>query len=434
MTFPFTTLEISELFNALGRSETLMEVGILVLCLTLAWLSVKLLQGKRLSPGSIWFGERIVDGVFFPVLALAYTYAVKVILSATIKIVVLKYALPILLSLALIRMCVRVLSASFPKAGWAMTLERSISWFAWGAVVLWVTGLLPLILAAMDELRWKMGGTVISLRHLLEGLITIGLVLVIVLWVAAVIERRLLRGTGDDLSMRKMVANLIRVLLLFIGLLLALSSAGIDFTALSVVGGAIGVGLGFGLQKIAANYISGFVILAERSLRIGDMVRVDNFEGRITDIRTRFTVIRALNGREAVIPNETLITQRVENLSLADPRVLLATTVQVAYDTDVAQLHDLLIDMLKKVDRVLDEPCPTVQLSEFAADGLVLTLHFWITDPENGQGNVRSSVNMAILSLFRDNQIEIPYPRRLLEQNEQIARKLVSVVPSSSTS
>ena len=126
-----------------------------------------------------------------------------------------------------------------------------------------------------------------------------------------------------------------RALLLFVGLLFALSAVGIDLTALSVLGGAIGVGLGFGLQKIAANYISGFVILAERSLRIGDMVKVDGFEGRITDIRTRYTVIRSLSGREAIVPNETLITQRVENSSLADPRVLVTTGVQVAYGTDV---------------------------------------------------------------------------------------------------
>ena len=133
-----------------------------------------------------------------------------------------------------------------------------------------------------------------------------------------------------------------RALLLFFGLLFALSAVGIDLTALSVLGGAIGVGLGFGLQKIAANYISGFVILAERSLRIGDMVKVDGFEGRITDIRTRYTVIRSLNGREAIVPNETLITTRVENSSLADPRVLVTSAVQVAYGTDVRRLQPLL--------------------------------------------------------------------------------------------
>ena len=136
-----------------------------------------------------------------------------------------------------------------------------------------------------------------------------------------------------------MAANALRALLLFVGLLFALSAAGIDLTALCVLGGALGVGIGFGLQKLAANYVSGFVILAERSMRIGDMVKVDSFEGRITDIRTRYTVIRALNGREAIVPNEMLITQRVENFVAGRPEACCSTTtVQVAYGTDLAAL------------------------------------------------------------------------------------------------
>ena len=206
-------------------------------------------------------------------------------------------------------------------------------------------------------------------------------------------------------------------MLLFVGLLLALSAVGIDLTALSVLGGAVGVGLGFGLQKIAANYVSGFVILAERSLRIGDMVKVDNFEGRITDIRTRYTVIRSLNGREAIVPNEMLITQRVENSSLADPRVLVTTTVQVAYGTDVRALQPLIARAVAGVPRVLADPTPTVLLFEFAADGMTILVNFWILDPENGQGNVRSEVNFALLAVLDEQGVEIPYPQRVLRRH-----------------
>jgi hypothetical protein len=165
-----------------------------------------------------------------------------------------------------------------------------------------------------------------GLRRFVQGLLTAGVVMVLALWAASGIERKLLRRTGGDLSIEKLAANVVRALLLFIGLLFALSAVGIDLTALGVLGGAVGVGLGFGLQKIAANYISGFVILAERSLRIGDTVKIDGFEGRITDIRTRYTLIRARDGREAIVPNEMLITQRVENSSLADQRITAATT------------------------------------------------------------------------------------------------------------
>ena len=181
-----------------------------------------------------------------------------------------------------------------------------------------------------------------------------------------------------------------------------------------MLGGAIGVGLGFGLQKIAANYVSGFVILAERSLRIGDMVKVDTFEGRITDIRTRYTVIRSLNGREAIVPNEMLITTRVENASLADPRVLVTTAVQVAYGTDVRALQPKLEAAIAAVPRVIADPAPSVQLAAFSADGMDLTINFWIRDPENGQGNVKSDVNLAVLDVLDREGIEIPFPQRVV--------------------
>ena len=144
--------------------------------------------------------------------------------------------------------------------------------------------------------------------------------------------------------MRKALANALRVVLLFVGLITALSVVGIDLTALSVLGGAVGVGIGFGLQKLAANYVSGFVILLERSLRIGDHVKVDGFEGKVTDIKTRYTLIRAVNGRESIVPNELLMSQRVENLSLADPSILLTCQVTVAYGNEVPRVQQLLVE------------------------------------------------------------------------------------------
>ena len=408
------TDELGELLAALVHPDSLIGLGILVACLLLAWALVRLLRGGTRVAGSIWFGERIVDGVLFPVAALVLAYSAKLILVGTVKAAVFKLAIPILLSLLVIRLTVRVLSVSFPGSRWMRVFERSVSWLAWLAVVLWITGVLPLLLDAMEDLQWKVGAARISLRDVVEGVLTGAVVMMLALWAASAIEKQLLRGTGNTLSVRMMVSNLLRVLLLFVGLLLTLSAVGIDLTALSVLGGAIGVGIGFGLQKIAANYVSGFVILAERSLRIGDMVKVDGFEGRITDIRSRYTVIRSLGGRESILPNEMLITQRVENSSLADPRVALSTTVQVAYGSDVLALQPKLEQAMGKVLRVIDDPAPVALLSAFAPDGLELTLQFWIRDPENGQGNVRSDVNLAVLAVLDAAGIQIPFPQRVM--------------------
>ena len=411
---PFDAKELDELVVALTKPGAVAELAILVGCLLLAWLVVRLIRGRAQPVASVWFGERIFDGVLFPVLALAFAFAARVALAGTIKPAVFKVAIPILVSLVVIRLSVRVLSRVFPSVRWVRTVERSISWLAWIAVALWITGVWPLMLDALDDVQWKIGTVRVTLRNVLEGTVTAGIVMVLALWVSAAVERKLLSGSGHDLSLRKIAASIVRALLLFVGLMFALSAVGIDLTALSVLGGAIGVGLGFGLQKIAANYISGFVILAERSLRIGDMVKVDNFEGRITDIRTRYTVIRSLGGREAIVPNETLITSRVENSSLADPRVLVQTAVQVAYGTDVRALQPKLEAAVAAVARVVADPPPTVQLASFSADGMYLHIQFWIRDSENGQGNVKSDVNLAVLDVLDREGVEIPFPQRVV--------------------
>ena len=411
----FDHKQLDELIVSLTQPGAAAELAVLGVCLLAAWLLVRLLQGRWAPTGSILFGDRVIDGVLFPVLALAFAFAARVGLEATIKPAVFRVAIPILLSLVVIRLSVRVLTRSLPAVAWMRTVERSISWLAWIAVVLWVTGVLPMVLDAMDDVRWKIGTAQMTLRNVVEGTITAGIVLVIALWISAVLEKKLLsNASGHDISLRKIAATLVRTVLLFVGLMFALSAVGIDLTALSVLGGAVGVGLGFGLQKIAANYISGFVILAERSIRIGDMVKVDNFEGRISDIRTRYTVIRSLSGREAIIPNETLITTRVENSSLADPRVLLQTAVQVAYGTDVRKLQPRLEAAIAAVSRVVADPAPGVQLAAFSADGMDLNINFWIGDPENGQGNVKSEVNLAVLEVLEAEGIEIPFPQRVV--------------------
>jgi small-conductance mechanosensitive channel len=416
-----TADELDEFFRALFKPTALIELAVVAGCLLAAWAVVRLLRGRETRSGSTWFGERIVDGALFPALALVFALAARWLILTFwpdhFPIAVFKLAVPILVSLAVIRLTVRVLHVAYPDSNFMRVVERSVSWLAWLGVVLWITGLLPMMLDELDAISWKIGAAHVSVRNILEGAVNAVLVLVLVLWLSALLESRLLLGATDNISIRKMAANALRALLLFVGLVFALSAAGIDLTALGVLGGAVGVGIGFGLQKLAANYVSGFVILAERSMRIGDMVKVDNFEGRITDISTRYTVIRALNGREAIVPNEMMITQRVENASLADPKVQASTVVQVAYGTDLDALMPRLAAAVAQVPRVLAEPAPGVLLSSFAADGLELTVAYWIGDPENGQGNVASGVNLAILRTLDAAGVEIPYPQRVLRRS-----------------
>jgi small-conductance mechanosensitive channel len=417
MARPISTDELRQLGDSLLQRSALIEGAIVAGCLLLAWVIARLLRGRAPKlGGSVLFGRRLIDGALFPVLALVLAYVARGLLPLLgVPAAVFKVAIPVLVSLAVIRLTVRVLGAAFPSSAAIRAIERTVSWLAWIGVVLWITGILPVVMAELDSVRWKLGSADVSVRNLIEGTLSAIVVLVLALWASAAIEGYLIKdATAANLSLRKIAASAVRALLLLVGLLLALSAAGIDLTALSVLGGALGVGLGFGLQKIAANYVSGFVVLAERSVRIGDMVRVDNFEGRITDIRTRYTVIRSLGGREAIVPNEMLITQRVENSSLADPRVVVNSTVQVAYGTDVRTLQPLLEAAMRVVPRVLADPGPSAQLGGFGADGMDLALSFWIRDPENGTGNVKSEVNLAVLDVLNAQGIEIPFPQRVI--------------------
>jgi small-conductance mechanosensitive channel len=402
---------------AFTQPTVLLELLLLLLCAALSWGAVAGLRRAlaHQDERSIWFGRRNVDGVLYPLVLLCMAYGVYSALAHYVSVAVFKVAIPVLISLVVIRVGVKVLQAAFAEARWVRLLETSISWIAWLAVVLWVSGLLPVVLNELDQITWKVGSSTLSVRNLIEGLLTAGAVLIFTLWISAAIEGRLLQqATGAELSLRKAISNAVRALLLFVGLIVALSAVGIDLTALSVLGGAVGVGIGFGLQKLAANYVSGFVILAERSMRIGDNVRVDNFEGTITQINTRYTVVRSLTGRESIVPNEMLITNRVENYSLMDTKVYQSTTVSVGYDSDVELVTRLLVEAACGQERVLVEPAPAAHLSAFGVDGLEFTLGYWVTDPENGQLNLRSAVNRAILAAFRTHGIEIPYPQRVV--------------------
>jgi len=352
--------------------ELAVLAGSLAVAYGLVWL---LHRGTASSVRSIWFGARLYDGVLFPLAALLAGVIARWGLKDVLPVGLLRLAVPILTSLVVIRLSVQVLRTAFPSSLLVRRLERTVSWMVWGGLVLWLTGALPFLVEEMEGVQWRIGGASVSLLMLLQGALSAGVVLLLVLWLSATIEAQLLKGAvGTSISARKMAANATRAMLLLIGVLVALTAVGIPISALSVLGGAIGVGIGFGLQKLVANYISGFVILAEGSLRIGDLVKVDNFEGHITDIKTRYTVVRSLGGRESIVPNEMLLTQRIENASLADRNVLVTTVVQVAYGTDLDALMPQLLQATRAVPRVLSVPGPGIQLSAFAADGLELIL------------------------------------------------------------
>jgi len=403
-------------WSQMNTHQATQELLLFVACLALTWL---LVWGvRRATPQwdlSVLLGRRLLDGVLFPSLLLGLVFITRAVWAKSHPLWIFDFLVPVCFSLAVIRLGVKVIQVTFKSAEWVKLIERSLSWLVWAAVVLWLTGLLPLVLEELDQIKWKIGASHLSVRTLIEGGFTAGLVMLLTLWVSSAIETKLLKSSsGSELSLRKAVSNAVTSLLLFVGLMLSLSAVGIDLTALSVLGGAVGVGIGFGLQKLAANYVSGFVILAERSMRIGDSVKVDGFEGRISDIKARYTVIRSLTGRESIVPNEMLINSRVENLSLADSSILQSTQVTVAYGTDVDGVMQLLMQACEAQNKVLKDPLPFVTLTNFGADGLEFGAHYWVDEQQAGLLTLKSEINIRILQLLQAKGIEIPYPQRVV--------------------
>lgn len=361
------------------------------------------------------FGVGSLKRIAFPVVALILV----LILRKTLKelgwqhLSLLYLVVPLLVSWALVRVLVYLLRRVFSHGGFLTTFERLITVTIWGGVVLNITGLDDSVIELFEQVSFRIGKQTVDLWMLMHGAVTVGVTLLVALWVASLIENRLLATEQMDANLREVLARLAKAILAVIALLCSLSLVGIDVTTLSVFGGALAVGLGMGLQKIASNYVSGFIILLDRSIRLGNLVAVDDAtSGTITQITTRYTVLRTLVGTEVIIPNEYLVGNIVRNLSYTDTRVRAATSVQVAYDTDLEQVIPMLVGIARRHSRVLADPAPGVLVTGFADNGINLELGFWVADPEIGIGGIVSDLNLAIWKTFREHGVVIPYPQR----------------------
>jgi small-conductance mechanosensitive channel len=405
---------LAGLWSDVREPAILWQAGTLVLCLLVAWWFGRLLQWRapERSTDALKHGAAAFRRLVFPLLAMLLLFAGRAALRHWHSTHLLSVAIALFGALAGIRFAVYLLRLSFSQAAWLAAFERSIATLIWAVLALHLTGLLPEIVAWLSDVEWVVGKYRLSLWTLLSAAFWVAMTLLLALWAGAALEARLLSTESLHSSLRVVLARLARAVLLVAAVLTVLPLMGVDLTVLSVFGGALGVGLGLGLQKIASNYLSGFIILLDRSIRLGDMITVDGHYGEVTRITTRYMVVRTLTGLEAIIPNDTLVTSTVLNHSYTDKRVRLAVRLQVAYATELPATLELLVDIARRHARVLAEPEPTAHVLQMADSGVDLELGFWIEDPERGSQAVRSDVSVAILREFKARGIEIPYPQR----------------------
>ena len=416
---------LRQLWREFGEPAAWWGVAALLACLLAAWWLAGRLRrrahrgdaavpaGSRGALLGVVVGSAWADRVAFPLIALVLAFLVGRVLQPHLPVHVFVVAGSLLLAMVLIRALVLLVRQAIgASAGWIAAFEKTIATTIWVGVALHLLGLLPGLLQALEDLAVPIGKTRISALHLLQGAVTVALALTVALWLSRLLDARLARSGAIDSSLRVVLGRLATALLCLLAILIALPAVGLDLTALSVFGGALGVGLGFGMQKIAANYVSGFIILLDKSISIDRMVRVDKYRGRVTEIRTRYTVLRALDGVEAIVPNEQLVSSVVESESFSDSRMRIAVRVGVGYASDVERAMAVLVEVARAHPRALAEPPPRAFLVQFADSSIVLELGLWIDDPEEGTLALVSELNLAILRRFRAEGIEIPYPQR----------------------
>ncbi len=416
---PFSNL-LTDLFNDLHHPRILWHAGIIVLCAVAGWglgyLVRRTWLNGRGSNGVVRIGVESFAHVLSPLAVVALLAIAKLVMVRYQQVHLLRLAIPLFASMAVIRLAFYLLRRIFARHGHVgaaiLTFEKIFALLVWLAVALYITGMWPEVFDLLDNTVLPLGKHKVSLAAIGQAAVSVVVLLMLALWAGAALEERLMGVSGLHTSLRVVMARMSRAVLIVVAVLLSLSLVGIDLTVLSVFGGALGVGLGLGMQKIASNYVSGFVILLERSLAIGDMITVDKYTGKVTHINTRYTILQGLDGVETVLPNEMLISGPVQNQSLTSRTIRVSTVLTVAYDSDLNVLMPLLEQQPVGIPRVLETPGPGVSINKFGVDGFELELGFWISDPENGRGGVRSEVNKRIYALIQSGQITLAYPAR----------------------
>ncbi len=403
-----------EVLHDFGSQQIFWQLTVLMAAFGVAWLINDALhtyvmkyarENTKLAIGGI-------NRVLFPVSALLGVALGKWVLANWHHTGMLQLTIKLLLALALIRLSVYALRYIFDPSGWLKAFERFISWSVWLVLALHFTGNLTRIIKALEEVQFGLGKGEANLWMVVQGIFTIIITLFFTLWLSRLAEKKLMRAQQLSVNIRVAMVKLVRIFFITIGVLFSLSIVGFDITLFSVFGGALGVGLGFGLQKIASNYVSGFILLLDKSMQIGDVITTDGHYGVISELRSRYTLLRKLDGTQVIIPNETLITSLVINHSHSEKKARVELPIQVAYKSDLELVINLLKNVASSHTRVLKEPNPSANIVQFGESGIDMNLVVWIPDPEEGSATLKTELYLAVWDAFKRHGIEIPFPQR----------------------
>jgi small-conductance mechanosensitive channel len=419
---------VAAFFDILSTRNVLIEIGAVGVCLLAGWFVGAALRSRyerrriKTPTALTWtyFGPEGVVVATPSIMALVLVILARSALQAAhFDVTLLDAAARLIGAYVVVRVVVLLFTASLGNKSWMQHWENRVTLFIWLIIAAEYLGWLDPIISVLDGIGMAAGRSRITLWSVLKLLFTLTLFVLVAAWISRWVERRLKRLSNLAPSTRIGIAKFANAFLIGLSILIGLNAAGVDLTALTVLTGAIGLGLGFGLQSIAANFVSGFVLLMDRSIKPGDVISLsgqsgtstENF-GWVQELRGRYVVVRDRDGVEMLVPNQQLISNAVINWSYTDPRIRLKLPVRVSYRDDPELALSILLTACEGQSRVLREPAPVSRLMHFSDSGIELELRFWISDPQEGVNNVRSEVNRAIWRLFKENKITIPVAQR----------------------
>jgi len=353
-----------------------------------------------------------IERVLNPLIILIFISTASLITSFIYKTNLLDVIEIILIALIASRLGVYSLRYIFAGNPLLRAFENIIALFVWVYTLIYIFGFSSLIANSLEAVAFKVGGTQYNLLIIIQLIFGIIFAIAIAMSFVSFIERKLMGVKSLDRNLRAMINKIIKLTIYIFAVVIALDTIGIDLTFLSVFGGAFGVGLGFGMQKITSNYISGFTILMDKSLHIGDLITVGDNYGVVTSIKSRYTVLRKLDGVEVIIPNENLISENIVNHTYTDRKVRVAIDVQVGYSSSIDLASEIMLKATKDQERVLEDPEPVVYLQNFGESGIDLTLVFYVEDAEEGTLRLKSDISKEFWREFQKQGVEIPFPQR----------------------
>ena len=404
--------------------ETLMSWGfisqllLVLLVIGTAFLAEYLIR-RRLSRKYIADNQSNLKDIFKlfrPVLMLAVLFSAMYFLrEGDLQWRLLYFANSVLILLVIARLAIIFTRYILKPGPWLRPFENIFAGIIVTGYLAYEFGILKQIQEKLHSIKFVISEQDITMLVIIETILGIFIAILFAMTIARFIENQIMNVKSKNFrpNQRIVVIKILKILLYIFAIVLVLTSLGIDLSFLTVFGGAFGLGLAFGFQKVAANYISGFLLLSDESIRVGDMIDISGEYGRVTAIKSRYTAVKRLDGIEVLIPNEQLLTSEITNLTFSNTTVKIPLELQISYESSIEKAMEVILKVCHAEDRVIQDPKPKVFVKEFADSGINLHIACFVVDPNNGFLELKSDIYRAVFEEFKKNDIEIPYPHRV---------------------